>query len=167
MKPLALRARSFKPDKTCTPARLSNSTLFSQDVKNYVRLRLSGLCIIVLSIISCFSDAQSGVLRVWNVSKTTPVENIRLKKTGFHAICLVPRTKSRTKPESNSWNSHISSTSIVQDPPSSPNSDSFVLPPADLLCTFIDGGVGLYNLDKRKWSFLQPMVRNFITCTIH
>jgi hypothetical protein len=106
-----------------------------------------------------FPDAQSGVLRVWNVSRTTPVENIRLKKTGFHTICLVPRTKSSEKSESNSWNSHVSSTSMAHDPPSTPNSESFVLPPADLLCTFIDGGVGLYNLDKRKWSFLQPMVR--------
>lgn len=96
------------------------------------------------------------------MSRTTPVENIRLKKTGFHTICLVPRTTSRTK--SNLWNSHVSSTSIAQDPPSAPNSDSFVLPPADLLCTFIDGGVGLYNLDKRKWSFLQPMVIYYITC---
>lgn len=102
-------------------------------------------------------DAQSGVLRVWNVSRTTPVENIRLKKTGFHSICLVPRTRSCAADQSMSWNSHISSTSIATDPPIAPNSDSFVLPPADLLCTFLDGGVGLYNLDKRKWSFLQPV----------
>ncbi|XP_028402254.1 WD repeat-containing protein 17-like [Dendronephthya gigantea] len=102
-------------------------------------------------------DAQSGVLRVWNVSRKTPVENIILKKTGFHTIRLVPRIKPPTKSESNSWNSHISSTSVAHDPPSAPNSDSFVLPPADILCTFIDGGVGLYNLDKRKWSFLRQM----------
>lgn len=113
----------------------------------------------------CFLDAQSGVFRVWNVSRTTPVESIRLKKTGFHTICLVPRTISHMKSECNSWNSHVSSTSIALDPPSAPNSDSFVLPPADLLCTFIDGGVGLYNLDKRKWSFLQPMVRHFMKFT--
>ena len=87
------------------------------------------------------------------------MENIILKKTGFHTIRLVPRIKSRAKSESNSWNSHISSTAVAHDPPSAPNSDSFVLPPADILCTFIDGGVGLYNLDKRKWSFLRQMVR--------
>lgn len=101
---------------------------------------------------------QSGVLRIWNVSKPTPVENIRLKKTGFHTICLVPRNKSHAPEQSLSWNSHISSTSIAKDPPTAPNSDSSVLPLADLLCTFIDGGVGLYKLDKRKWGFLQPMV---------
>lgn len=101
---------------------------------------------------------QSGVLRIWNVSKPTPVENIRLKKTGFHTICLVPRNKSHAPEQSLSWNSHISSTSIANDPPTAPNSDSSVLPLADLLCTFIDGGVGLYKLDKRKWGFLQPMV---------
>lgn len=103
-------------------------------------------------------DAQSGVLRIWNVSRNTPLENIRLKKTGFHTICLVPRTMSRAADQSLSWNSHISSTSEAKNPPTAPNSNSFVSPPADILCTFIDGGVGLYNLDKRKWSFLQPLV---------
>jgi len=53
----------------------------------------------------------------------------------------------------------ISSTSSAAAPPSSPNSSGDIqLPPAQILCTFLDGGVGLYDLGKRKWSFLRDMV---------
>jgi len=31
-------------------------------------------------------DSQVGVLRVWNVSRATPLDNFKLKKTGFHAL---------------------------------------------------------------------------------
>lgn len=43
------------------------------------------------------SDSQVGVLRVWNVSKTTPIDNFKLKKTGFHALHVLnspPKKKS-------------------------------------------------------------------------
>lgn len=32
------------------------------------------------------SDSQVGVLRVWNVSRSTPLDSFKLKKTGFHAL---------------------------------------------------------------------------------
>ncbi|XP_044537602.1 WD repeat-containing protein 17 [Gracilinanus agilis] len=31
-------------------------------------------------------DSQVGILRVWNVSRSTPLENFKLKKTGFHVL---------------------------------------------------------------------------------
>ena len=31
-------------------------------------------------------DSHTGAMRLWTVAKATPLENIRLKKTGFHAI---------------------------------------------------------------------------------
>ncbi|EDL35647.1 WD repeat domain 17, isoform CRA_c [Mus musculus] len=31
-------------------------------------------------------DSQVGVLRIWNVSRTTPIDNFKLKKTGFHCF---------------------------------------------------------------------------------
>lgn len=34
----------------------------------------------------CLSDSQVGVLRVWNVSRPTPLDSFKLKKTGFHAL---------------------------------------------------------------------------------
>lgn len=37
-------------------------------------------------ITMCLSDSQVGVLRVWNVSRSTPLDSFKLKKTGFHAL---------------------------------------------------------------------------------
>ena len=34
----------------------------------------------------------------------------------------------------------------------------YALPPAFALCTFDDGGVGLYDLSKRRWVFLRDQV---------
>lgn len=31
-------------------------------------------------------DSQVGVLRVWNVSRSTPLDSFKLKKTGFHTL---------------------------------------------------------------------------------
>ena len=31
-------------------------------------------------------DSQVGVLRIWNASRSSPLDNIKLKKTGFHAL---------------------------------------------------------------------------------
>ncbi|XP_054937579.1 WD repeat-containing protein 17-like [Physeter macrocephalus] len=41
-------------------------------------------------------DSQVGVLRIWNVSRATPVDNFKLKKTGFHCFHVLnspPRKK--------------------------------------------------------------------------
>lgn len=35
---------------------------------------------------ACRSDSQVGVLRVWNVSRSTPLDSFKLKKTGFHTL---------------------------------------------------------------------------------
>ena len=37
----------------------------------------------------------------------------------------------------------------------------YALPPAFALCTFDDGGVGLYDLGKRRWLFLREQVSTF------
>ena len=39
-----------------------------------------------LFVFVCLSDSQVGVLRVWNVSRSTPLDSFKLKKTGFHAL---------------------------------------------------------------------------------
>lgn len=116
----------------------------------------SSMNIIFLSFIS---DSQAGILRIWNVSKSTSMTNIKLKMTGFHALIVVEPSQSMS-PTNN--NDHgfvgLSSTSAASEAPSSPNQIGYALPPARILCTFLDGGVGLYDLGKRKWSFLRDMV---------
>jgi len=103
----------------------------------------------------CFADASSGNLRVWNVSKSSPVENIRVKKTGFHAFSIICN---RQRITSQSSTTPKSSTSLAQNP-TAVNAGNFALPPARVVCTFLDGGVGLYDLGRRKWDFLREQVR--------
>jgi len=37
-----------------------------------------------------------------------------------------------------------------------------VTPPVLLVCTFSDGGVGLYDLSLRRWSYLREKVTAFL-----
>ncbi|XP_074650106.1 WD repeat-containing protein 17-like [Tubulanus polymorphus] len=87
-------------------------------------------------------DLHSGVMRLWNVSKPTPIENIKLKKCGFHCLHVISTPTSTP-------NSHHSDTGY-----SSANS-SYTLPPGHAMCTFLDGGIGLYDLGRRKWNFIR------------
>ena len=93
-------------------------------------------------------------MRLWTVSKSTPIENIKLKKTGFHDL-LVFSTNSNL----NSNNSD--GCEISNGPVMSPGGKGsrYSLPPAHAVCTFLDGGVGLYDLGQRKWNFLRDQVR--------
>ena len=109
-----------------------------------------------------FTDSHSGILRVWNVSKSSPVENIRVKKTGFHtllAICDNLSNISNKNSGNNDVSSPISSTSVAHAPAMTTLSN-FALPPAHVVCTFMDGGVGVYDLGRRKWNFLRDQVRD-------
>lgn len=100
------------------------------------------------------------------MSKTTPLENFRLKKTGFRSLIVLPYTV----PSKNSMTSlsvrdgndeHLlqlnNGTEFAGS--SSSASTAVAIPPARVLCTFMDGGVGIYNLSKRRWNFLREMVR--------
>ncbi|KAL4230509.1 Anaphase-promoting complex subunit 4 WD40 domain [Mactra antiquata] len=102
-------------------------------------------------------DALSGILRVWNVSKSSPVENIRVKRTGFHAlqvICDNNNQQKQSKYCDSNVNSGQSSTSITVAP-TKITSSHFAMPPARVVCTFLDGGVGLYDLGRQKWEFIR------------
>ncbi|XP_077983757.1 WD repeat-containing protein 17-like [Glandiceps talaboti] len=108
-------------------------------------------------------DTHVGVMRVWNVSKNTPIENIKLKRTGFHALHVINTSLanncSNTDTPSPPSPAHTSSTSMA--PVSSSNNaitvSGYSLPPGHAVCTFLDGGVGLYDLGKRKWNFLRDL----------
>ncbi|KAJ8028341.1 WD repeat-containing protein 17 [Holothuria leucospilota] len=101
-------------------------------------------------------DAHVGVLRLWSVSKSSPILSIKLKNTGFHALCVL-----NTSSESDvTPNSILPATSTSQSSPLSGGSktyQSYALPPGHAVCTFQDGGVGLYDFRKRRWDFLREL----------
>uniref|UniRef100_A0A4X1VX56 WD repeat domain 17 n=1 Tax=Sus scrofa TaxID=9823 RepID=A0A4X1VX56_PIG len=103
-------------------------------------------------------DSQVGVLRIWNVSRTTPVDNIKLKKTGFHCLHVLnspPRKKFSI--QSPTKNHYTSSTSEAVPPPTLTQNQAFSLPPGHAVCCFLDGGVGLYDMGAKKWDFLRDL----------
>ncbi|XP_046947726.1 WD repeat-containing protein 17 isoform X5 [Lynx rufus] len=103
-------------------------------------------------------DSQVGVLRIWNVSRTTPIDNFKLKKTGFHCLHVLnspPRKKFST--QSPTKNHYTSSTSEAVPPPTLTQNQAFSLPPGHVVCSFLDGGVGLYDLGAKKWDFLRDL----------
>lgn len=101
------------------------------------------------------SDAKNGVLRVWSVSRSSPLESIKLKKMGIHALEMIHA--SSTSQVSYGHTGPVSSTSEAVAP-SSINASHFALPPAEIVCTFLDGGIGLYDLGHRKWKFIRHEV---------
>jgi len=108
---------------------------------------------------------HTGILRMWSVSKTTPLENFRLKKTCFRSMIVLPYTVA-----SETSKTRLSRCDADAEPPlqlnsgtDSPSSSSSafavaIVPPAQVLCTFMDGGVGIYDLSKRRWNFLRELV---------
>lgn len=111
----------------------------------------------------CILDANSGVLRLWNVSKTTAVESFRINKTGFHSTFVVTAEASRDVSKTSYANGdqccqtdRLRSTSAtLSDAASSKGS---VLPIAKILCLFADGAVGLYDMRRKRWAFLREKV---------
>nr|XP_028600904.1 WD repeat-containing protein 17 isoform X2 [Podarcis muralis] len=104
-------------------------------------------------------DSQVGVLRVWNVSRTTPIDNFKLKKTGFHGLHVLssPPKKKSFSSQSPTKNHHMSSTSEAVPPPTLTQNQAFSLPPGHAVCCFMDGGVGLYDMGAKKWDFLRDL----------
>lgn len=83
-----------------------------------------------------------------------------MKKTGFHsllAICDNMSNKHNKTISNNISPSPVSSTSAAQAPAMT-KLTHFALPPAHVVCTFMDGGVGVYDLGRRKWNFLRDQV---------
>eukprot|EP00063_Salmo_salar_P075610 XP_014050445.1 PREDICTED: WD repeat-containing protein 17-like [Salmo salar] len=104
-------------------------------------------------------DSQVGVLRIWNVSRSTPLDNFKLKKTGFHALHVLnsPPAKKSLSSISPTKNHYTSSTSEAVPPPTLSQNQAFSLPPGHAVCCFMDGGVGLYDMGAKKWDFLRDL----------
>ncbi|ROT79673.1 putative WD repeat-containing protein 17 isoform X2, partial [Penaeus vannamei] len=88
-------------------------------------------------------DAEKGILRVWTVSKPTPIENIVLKDTGFHVLCTT-RALNAAYPSSDKQNQLIERSSERK---------GIMIPNVCVLTLFKDGGVGLYHLRRKQWIF--------------
>nr|XP_053636053.1 WD repeat-containing protein 17-like isoform X1 [Cherax quadricarinatus] len=88
-------------------------------------------------------DAEKGILRVWTVSKSTPVENNVLKNTGFHVLC-VTRVLNVNAPR----NVHQDQTNDL-----SGERKGLMIPNVAVVTLFKDGGVGLYHLRRKQWIF--------------
>lgn len=67
----------FQALSSVFPVRMSSCLMHCDALK-----RICG----VADVLPCSSDSQVGVLRVWNVSRSTPLDSFKLKKTGFHAL---------------------------------------------------------------------------------
>lgn len=85
------------------------------------------------------ADVDSGVLRVWSVASSSPLENIQIKDGGFNVLRVLhlPMSSSNAEPE----------------PVGS-------LPKVCVACAFTDGGVGVYDLSKRTWNHLWEQVKS-------
>ncbi|UYV75765.1 WDR17 [Cordylochernes scorpioides] len=92
-------------------------------------------------------DADSGVLRIWNVSKSSPLENLRLKQTGFQALAIMPLPQEKPK-----LTQRLSK--FNDNTPESRQASQKAL----VVCLFLDGGLGIYNLHRRKWDYFRDMV---------
>ncbi|XP_062334611.1 WD repeat-containing protein 17 isoform X2 [Osmerus eperlanus] len=102
-------------------------------------------------------DSQVGVLRIWNVSRSTSLDNFKLKKTGFHALHVLNSPPAKKTLGSPTKSLHMSSTSEAVPPPTLSQNQAFSLPPGHAVCCFMDGGVGLYNMGAKKWDFLRDL----------
>ncbi|XP_053713186.1 WD repeat-containing protein 17-like isoform X2 [Synchiropus splendidus] len=102
-------------------------------------------------------DSQVGVLRIWNVSRSTPLDSLKVKKTGFHALHVLNTSPKKKASSSPSGSQYTSSTSEAVPPPTFSENRSFSLPPGHAVCCFMDGGVGLYDMGSKKWDFLRDL----------
>jgi len=124
--------------------------------------------LITLRIGVFLTDVHTGILRMWSVSKTTPLENFRLKKSGFRSMAVLQATAPSKGNATLSSRQHgnaehpLQLSNSADTASSSPSATAVVIPPAQLLCAFMDGGVGIYDLAKHRWIFLRELVR--FTC---
>nr|XP_045611784.1 WD repeat-containing protein 17-like [Procambarus clarkii]XP_045611785.1 WD repeat-containing protein 17-like [Procambarus clarkii] len=88
-------------------------------------------------------DAEKGILRVWTVNKSTPIENNVLKDTGFHVLCAT-RAKNTNVPR----NTHQDQINDL-----SGDKKGLMIPNVLVVTLFKDGGVGLYHLRRKQWIF--------------
>ncbi|KAG0722571.1 WD repeat-containing protein 17 [Chionoecetes opilio] len=93
-------------------------------------------------------DAEKGILRVWTVNKSTPMETCVLKDTGFHVLCAT----------------RVERASVMEKVHQDPNSDltserkGLMVPNVAIVTLFKDGGVGLYHLRRKQWIFNREHV---------
>ncbi|MPC36466.1 WD repeat-containing protein 17 [Portunus trituberculatus] len=89
------------------------------------------------------ADAEKGILRVWTVNKSTPVETCVLKDTGFHVLCA---TRVERVPVTQKIHQDLSNDLVSER-------KGLMVPNVAIVTLFKDGGVGLYHLRRKQWIF--------------
>ncbi|KAL1439592.1 hypothetical protein MTO96_010070 [Rhipicephalus appendiculatus] len=93
-------------------------------------------------------DKMCGTLRVWNVSRNTPLENLQLHGSGFRTLCVCTGFPDKDRA------SAVPSAECASS--QQPAGNGARLPPhVRVLCLFSDGAVGLYNIRRRSWDFMR------------
>uniref|UniRef100_A0A1I8HAM5 ANAPC4_WD40 domain-containing protein n=1 Tax=Macrostomum lignano TaxID=282301 RepID=A0A1I8HAM5_9PLAT len=105
-------------------------------------------------------DSATGVLRLYSVSRATPIDNIRVKKSGFRNLRVLASTGCSAAPAANCRGRRLRLDGRLRRllhrrlrQPSGATACRDCL----LLCAFLDGGVGLYDVQRRDWHFLREM----------
>lgn len=93
-------------------------------------------------------DKMCGTLRVWNVSRNTPLENLQLHGSGFRTLCVCTGFPDKDRA------STVPSAECAASQQTAGNGARL---PAHVrvLCLFSDGAVGLYNIRRRSWDFMR------------
>lgn len=95
-------------------------------------------------------DKGCGTLRVWNVSRNTPLENLQLHGSGFRTLCVCTGFPDRDR-----FSSAPDTSAACSQQQQSAGNAARLPPHVRVLCLFSDGGVGLYNIRRRCWDFLR------------
>ena len=118
------------------------------------------------------------MLRLWSVSKPTPIQSINLKSVGFlslHALDSIQQIGSEGEFEKLSSSTYsrrlimrgfTAWTNSAKEKMKSKKMNTemsasltLATPPAKIFCGFADGGFGLYNLQSKKWEMFRDQVR--------
>ncbi|CAF0825794.1 unnamed protein product [Didymodactylos carnosus] len=100
-------------------------------------------------------DTDNGVLRIWTASQATSLESITIKKSGFHAFLAFIRETVET--------------TDITPVKSLKKQKKIHYPKVQILCAFSDGGIGVYELQKKSWMFLRDEghVETIFDCRFH
>ncbi|XP_035316413.1 WD repeat-containing protein 17 isoform X7 [Cricetulus griseus] len=120
--------------------------------------------------------SQKGPLLLWTISGPDSGVSVHKEAHGFVSDVSIFRWHTQKKgkvvfghidgsislfqpvsAQSPNKNHYTSSTSEAVPPPNLTQNQAFSLPPGHVVCCFLDGGVGLYDMGAKKWDFLREL----------
>ncbi|XP_052018187.1 WD repeat-containing protein 17 isoform X9 [Apodemus sylvaticus] len=120
--------------------------------------------------------SQKGPLHIWTISGPDSGVSVHKEAHSFVSDICIFRWHTQKKGkvafghidgsisifqpvsvQSPNKNHYTSSTSEAVPPPNLTKNQAFSLPPGHVVCCFLDGGVGLYDMGAKKWDFLREL----------